>query len=181
MLNPMEDAFREPVALADPDPRWLETYALEARRIEKGLVELGPVIEHIGSTSVPLRAKPIIDIQITVAGSDVKGAVAALKDLGYDHHGQGGVPGREYLTRRPPAARWSNVHVFGLESTLPVDNRMIRDYLRAHPHAAREYEAVKQRTVDQGHTDLLSYSHAKDAHVAALREAAHAWTQRSRG
>jgi GrpB-like predicted nucleotidyltransferase (UPF0157 family) len=67
--------------------------------------------------------------------------------------------------------------VFAAGNSLSDDNRMIRDYLRAHPAAAREYEQVKERAVEQGHVDLLSYSHAKGAHVAAIREAAYAWSR----
>jgi GrpB-like predicted nucleotidyltransferase (UPF0157 family) len=121
--------------------------------------------------------KPIIDIQLAVVDGDVPAAVQALRDLGYEHHGEGGVPGRKYLTRRPAGGPAFNVHVFAAGNSLLEDNRMIRNYLRAHPHAAREYERVKQRAIEQGHVDLLSYSHAKGAHVAGIREKAYAWTR----
>jgi GrpB-like predicted nucleotidyltransferase (UPF0157 family) len=62
---------------------------------------------------------------------------------------------------------------------LLADNRMIRDYLRAHPTAARDYERIKQRSVEQGHVDLLAYSDAKGAHVAAVRDAARVWARRT--
>jgi GrpB-like predicted nucleotidyltransferase (UPF0157 family) len=175
----VSDAFREPVELAEPDPAWAGQYAEEAARIEHALRALAPDVEHIGSTSVPLRAKPIIDIQVTVAGRHVAAAVAALAPLGYAHHGQGGVPGREYLTRRPGRGPAVNVHVFASDNPLLADNRRIRDYLRAHPDAARRYAEAKQRAVDQGNLDLLTYSDAKRAHVAALRDAAAAWARGS--
>src|SRR5690349_6043916 len=109
----MRDAVNEPVDLADPDPAWREIYADEARRIAGGLVQVRPVIEHIGSTAVPLRAKPIVDIQIVVAERDVGSAVSALRRLGYEHLGQADVPGREYLRRRPRHGPSINAHVFG--------------------------------------------------------------------
>ncbi len=70
------------------------------------------------------------------------------------------------------------MHVFAAGNPLLADNQMIRDYLRANPTAAREYERVKRRSVEQGHVDLLSYSDAKGAHVAAVRDAARAWSRR---
>ncbi len=173
----MADAFREGVSLADPDPDWTSHYAVEAERIERALAAFDRLVEHIGSTAVPLRAKPIIDIQVVVSERDVPVAVDALRGLAYEHHGQGGVPGREYLIKRPLQGPAINVHVFAAGNSLSDDNRMIRDYLRAHPVAAREYVQVKERAVEQGHVDLLSYSHAKDAHVAAIREAAYAWSR----
>jgi GrpB-like predicted nucleotidyltransferase (UPF0157 family) len=178
-LAEVSDAFHEPVSLADPDPDWPSQYATEAALIERELAAFDPLVEHIGSTAVPLRAKPIIDIQIAVRELDVPLTVAALRGLAYEHHGRGGVPGREYLIKRPAEDPAFNVHVFAAGNPLLSSNRMIRDYLRAHPAAAREYGRIKQRAVEQGHLDLLSYSHAKDAHVAAIGEAAYAWTRRT--
>ena len=174
----MHDAFREHVELSDPDPAWPHRYAEEAARIENALASLQPVVDHIGSTSVPLRAKPIIDIQVAVPEASVGQAIRELQSLGYEHHGQGAVRGREYLTRRKAGTPSINVHVFAAHSSLLDDNRTIRDYLREHPDAAAGYAAVKQRALDQGHADLPSYSHAKGAYLAALRESAYRWKQR---
>lgn len=173
----MRDAFLEAVVLSDPDPAWAGQYSREAARIEAALASLRPTVEHIGSTSVPLRGKPIIDVQVVVAEHDVAGAIAALGGLGYAHHGEGSVPEREYLTLRPSAGPRVNVHVFGAQSSLPADNRMIRDYLATHPEAALEYARAKQRALDEGHTDLRAYSGAKREKVTALRDAAYAWTR----
>ena len=176
----MPDAVPEPVSLADPEPGWPSRYSAEAALIERELAAFHPVIEHIGSTAVPLRAKPIIDIQLAVRAPDVPSAVDALRGLAYEHHGQGAVPGREYLIKRPALGPAFNVHVFAAGDPLLDDNRMTRDYLREHPAAAREYERIKQRAVEQGHVDLRSYSRAKDEHVAAIRDAARAWDRRTR-
>ena len=139
-----------------PIPIGPSHYAAEAERIERALAALDPLVEDIGSTAVLLRAKPIIDIQVVVPERDVPVAVDALRDLAYEHQGQGGVPGREYLITRPVQGPGVNVHVFAAGNSLSDDNRMIRDYLRAHPAAARKYEQVKERAVEQGHVDLLS-------------------------
>jgi dephospho-CoA kinase len=65
----MPDPFREPVSLSDPDPAWRRQYVAEAARISAALTTVAPTIEHIGSTSIPLRGKPIIDIQVAVEES----------------------------------------------------------------------------------------------------------------
>jgi GrpB-like predicted nucleotidyltransferase (UPF0157 family) len=166
------------VELSEPDPAWPARYAEEAARTQNALASLQPVVEHIGSTSVPHRAKPILDVQVAVPAAAVGQAIAALRVLGYEHHGQGAVSGREYLTRRDSGRASINVHVFAAGNSLLDDNRMIRDYLREHPDVAVEYAAVKQRALDQGRADLLSYSRAKRACVAALRDSARRWTQR---
>ena len=176
----MSDPFREPVSLADADAEWPQQYAEAAARIAAALAVLGPTVEHIGSTSVPLRGKPIVDIQVAVEASDRASALAALEALGYHHHGQDGVPGRDYLTSRPVHEPPVNVHVFAAQSPLLADNRNIRDYLRAHPDAASEYVRSKDEALEQGHTDLRSYSHAKRECIAAIREAADRWARGTR-
>ena len=64
------DPFREPVSLSDVDAAWPQQYTEAAARIAAALAVLRPTIEHIGSTSVPLRGKPIVDIQVAVEESD---------------------------------------------------------------------------------------------------------------
>ena len=168
----MDDPYREPVALSDVDPAWASVYAAEAARIGAALDGLDPVVEHIGSTAVPLRGKPIVDIQVAVAEDDRRAAIAAIRGLGYEHHGRGGVPGRDYLTRRPPRGPAVNVHVFDAGNPLLADNRAIRDYLRADPEAARAYVLAKEQALAHGHDDLVAYSDAKHDRVAAIRDAA---------
>lgn len=180
----MADAIDEPVVLSDPDPAWETQYDGEAARVRTALEALSSsvAIEHIGSTSVPIRGKPIVDIQVTVGEQRVGDAVAAVVALGYTHHGQAGVPGREYLTRRTEGETPVNVHVFASGDPRADDNLRVRDYLRAHPTEAAAYAAAKARAVDEGHDTLLAYSRAKADHTAALRDAARAWAlSRPRG
>ena len=90
------------------------------------------------------------------------------------------MPGRDYLTSRPAHGPPVNVHVLAAHSPLLADNRIIRDYLRAHPDAAAEYVRSKDTALEQGHTDLRSYSRAKRESIAAVRDAAYRWAQASR-
>lgn len=174
----MVDPLLEPVSIVDPDPTWAARYAAEAARLSKALMPLESLVEHIGSTAVPLAAKPIIDVQIAVSEHAVSSAVRALVELGFDHHGELGVTGRQYLTRRGTEDQPVNVHIFSRGSSLLDDNRMIRDHLRAHPDAARRYEDVKRRAIRQGHDDLRSYSQAKGPLVAEIQESAYHWLRR---
>ncbi len=58
-----------PLAIADYDPKWPEKFEAEAQRLRVALKGLALRIDHVGSTAVPgLAAKPVIDIQIAVAG-----------------------------------------------------------------------------------------------------------------
>src|SRR5262245_31489268 len=77
----------ESVVIVDYDPRWPELFAAERAHIAAALRGLALRIDHNGSTSVPdLPAKPIIDIQISVARLHPMDKYrAALQSLDYTH------------------------------------------------------------------------------------------------
>ena len=58
----------DPIEIVEPDPAWPAQYEALAARIRDALGDAVLDLEHVGSTSVPgLAAKPIIDIDLTVA------------------------------------------------------------------------------------------------------------------
>src|SRR5262245_58030205 len=69
------------------DPRWPAEFEAEAARLRSALGSLAVRIDHNGSTAVPgLSAKPVIDIQISVAALQPMHPYAeALVALGYVH------------------------------------------------------------------------------------------------
>jgi GrpB-like predicted nucleotidyltransferase (UPF0157 family) len=76
----------EPVELVDADPAWALPGELERDHLETLLARwLTARIEHVGSTSIPgLVAKPIIDLQASVADlSDSDSIAAVLAHLAY--------------------------------------------------------------------------------------------------
>jgi hypothetical protein len=148
-----------------------------------GLVTVDWAVELVGAAAEPRphpHPRARLGDRTLPDESHRASAIAALEGLGYRHYGQVGVPGRDYLTsRRPLDGTPVNVHVFAAQNPLLTDNRIIRDFLRAQPDAAREYIRSKEKALEQGHADLLSYSHAKGQQVAAIREAAYDWAQRA--
>jgi GrpB-like predicted nucleotidyltransferase (UPF0157 family) len=61
----------ESIEIVPGDPHWPENFQHLAGLIHDALGELALDVEHVGSTSVPgLPAKPIIDIDLTVAHSE---------------------------------------------------------------------------------------------------------------
>ena len=54
--------------IVDPDPGWAEAARRELDRIAGALGTVAVRLDHVGSTAVPgLPAKPIIDLQVSVA------------------------------------------------------------------------------------------------------------------
>ena len=127
------------------NPDWERAFEAERGRLQ---IALGPIalrIEHHGSTAVPgLAAKPIIDLQISVARLAPADAYSApLRSCGYVHalHPD---DARCPFFHRP--ATWPHTHHLHVVEANSAEERhtlAFRDYLRAHPESAREYEALK--------------------------------------
>ena len=156
------------------DPRWAHEFEAERARIGEALGALALRIDHHGSTAVPgLAAKPIIDIQISVARLDAIATYAErLAPIGYVH-----LPHEDDAVcpffHRP--AQWPHTHhVHVVEAGGDEERRTLafRDYLREHEPVAREYETLKRALAGSlGEHDASSreaYANAKGDFIARV-------------
>ncbi|MHB0886957.1 MAG: GrpB family protein [Bacillota bacterium] len=159
----------EPVIIIDYDPEWPRRFAVLKARAASALGDLAVAIEHVGSTAVPgLAAKPIIDIDVVVgSAADVPPAIERLAAIGYVHEGEKGIPGREAF--RWPAGE-ARHHLYLLARNNPELRRHLafRDYLRAHPDAAREYGELKRRLAGRFRDDREAYTEGKTEFVTRV-------------
>jgi GrpB-like predicted nucleotidyltransferase (UPF0157 family) len=153
------------------DPAWPAQFAQEAARLRAALDgDLVLAIEHFGSTAIPgLAAKPIIDILIGVRAlrQARAGFVAPLRRLGYVFWADNPKTDRLFFVKGMPpygARRTHHVHVGERDGEL-FRRLPFRDYLRTHPEAARDYEALKRDLAARHRTDREAYTAAKTAFV----------------
>jgi GrpB-like predicted nucleotidyltransferase (UPF0157 family) len=148
------------------DPRWPIEFERERARLAAALGPAALRIDHNGSTAVPgLAAKPVIDIQVSVARLQPMDAYSpALAGLGYIH-----VPHDDDafcpFFHRP--ASWPHTHhVHVVQAGGDEERRTLafRDYLRAHPEAAREYAALKAQLAEAFSGDDFT---SREAYAAA--------------
>ena len=113
----------QPLVVVAYDPAWPAAFEAEAVRLRAALGTVAMRIDHNGSTAVPgLSAKPVIDIQVSVAALQ---PIAAYRDrlqaIGYVHVPD---PDDSFCPFFHRPARWPHthhVHVVergGAESTL---------------------------------------------------------------
>jgi GrpB-like predicted nucleotidyltransferase (UPF0157 family) len=171
------------LVVLDYDQSWPQTYARWRQRISAALGPAASRIEHVGSTSVPgLAAKPIVDIQVSVADlAEEPRYVAQLAEIGLV------LRSRDELHRyfRPPAGqpREVHVHVCAAGSQWERDHLLFRDYLRSDPDACHRYAEAKRANVRRWGDDGWAYTEAKTGVVldileqAAVWAAATGWTQ----
>src|SRR5262245_13531755 len=127
------------------DPGWPAAFDEEAFRIRAALGALALRVGHNGSTSVPgLAAKPVIDIQVSVAALQPLGEYGErLESIGYVH-----VPHEDdafcpFFHRPRDWPHSHHVHVVEGGGREECRTLAFRDYLRDHAEAAREYERLK--------------------------------------
>ncbi|UGY14673.1 GrpB family protein [Bradyrhizobium septentrionale] len=154
------------------DPNWPALFDEERARIQAALGSLALAVEHIGSTAVPgLPSKPIIDLLVGVP--DLDGAqhryVEPMATLGYIYMPQyeSWLPGELFFRKGPPGPWTHHVHVMPLSHPRWQQLILFRDYLRAHPEAARAYADVKRELACTSRDDIAAYRNGKSAFVEA--------------
>jgi GrpB-like predicted nucleotidyltransferase (UPF0157 family) len=133
--------------LAPYDPTWPHAFEAEERRIRAALGRVALRVDHHGSTAVPgLSAKPIIDIQVSVASLQPLMAFGdSLASIGYTHLVHPDDAFAPFFFRPHGWPHTHHVHVVEAGGDEERRTLAFRDYLRTHPEAARAYEAVKRR------------------------------------
>jgi GrpB-like predicted nucleotidyltransferase (UPF0157 family) len=129
------------VRMVDADPTWPARFAAEAARIRAALGPLALRVDHVGSTAVPgLAAKPIIDIQISVAQVQPMDPRPALEGLGYRHTpypDADGVVRYPFFGKPPTRPRAYHLHVAQAGSHHERRHLAVRDFLRARLRAGQ--------------------------------------------
>jgi len=161
------------ILVIDYDPAWPGLFRELCARILPVVEDFALSVEHVGSTSVPgLAAKPIIDMSIVIpVEDDVPLAITRLATIGYTHRGNLGVEGREAFAH--PAGLPSHHLYVSPQGSPGLRNHLaLRDYLRSHPEAAREYGELKRELARRFPRDIDAYVDGKtDFILAILRDA----------
>lgn len=169
MAEPSNQAA-ETIRVVAYDPSWPHLYAREHALILAATAPSFLALEHIGSTAVPgLPAKPTIDMMAAVA--DLAHGVAALiplARLGYQCI-ETGMPKRLFLRKRDlEHERSFHLHIVEEASWNERNERLLRDYLLAHPQAVQAYGQLKQQLAAELAYDGLAYTKAKTAFIQSL-------------
>ncbi|HEY7173379.1 MAG TPA: GrpB family protein [Micromonosporaceae bacterium] len=146
-----------PIEVVEYDERWPAQAAIVIHEVSDVLGDSIRGIEHFGSTSVPgLAAKPIIDVMAAADRfEDVEKHVHRLAALGYQLMDTGTWQ-RIWFVRDGEVR--VHLHVVTFAKWQACNERIMRDYLRAHPDDAKRYADLKRTLTD---LDSDSYTRAK--------------------
>jgi GrpB-like predicted nucleotidyltransferase (UPF0157 family)/RimJ/RimL family protein N-acetyltransferase len=154
---------------------WPEMAKLEIKKLrelipQKHLID----IQHVGSTAIPgLLAKPIIDLQIIVDSfSNIKTiAIEALENIGYVYWSENPDPEKLFFVKGMPPfgeKRTHHVHISEPQSIRAQQRIIFRDYLIAHPEAAKNYAQLKIKLAQLYTYDREQYTEAKTQFITNI-------------
>ena len=170
--------MRDAIIIEPYSPEWQVLFEDLGRRLRAAIGDTALRIDHIGSTSIPgLAAKPIIDIQISVAAFDPMGNYRLpLETIGIVFR-----EGNPELTKRyfreSPGERETHIHVRRAGSFSEQFPLLFRDYLRCHQDDAGEYGDLKRRLAEQYGPNRQGYTEAKDEFIWRTMREADRWAQ----
>lgn len=168
----MEGVKRYCVRLLSHNVQWDE----EFQKVKLSILEQWPEnildIQHVGSTAIPLIcAKPILDVAVQLRSIEQM-EPSLLMDLGYDYCGvQHGNPLHHlFVLRGSDEISLRHIHCYDQNSQ--DFHRIVgfRDYLNAHPEAARQYESLKLKLAAQYPDDRIAYTNGKEAFIQSICE-----------
>jgi GrpB-like predicted nucleotidyltransferase (UPF0157 family) len=160
------------------DPAWPGLFAALGVRLRGALGSRALRIDHIGSTAVPgLAAKPIIDVQVSVAALDpVDVFRVPLEGLGLVYRSENPERTKRYF-REAPGTRRTHIHVRRAGSWAEQLALLFRDYLREHPEHRDRYAELKRRLARGYPQDRHAYGEAKGPFIWEIMRRADRWSQ----
>ncbi len=149
------------VRLHPHTPTWLWRFWWERLRLWFSLPERVLKIEHVGSTAIPsMPAKPIIDILIVVRDFErASVCIRALERLGYEYKGENSQLRQHHLLKGSPTTH--TLYLVEPDNEELAARVRFRDYLIAHPEAARAYAHLKVSLAERHAADLKAYQEGK--------------------
>ena len=99
--------------------------------------------------------------------------------IGYINKGEYGIPGRQFFTRDTNGDRTHHLHVFQIGHPDIERHTVFRDFLRANPDAAREYEKLKEKLAKRFPKQSSNYTAAKSDFILSMDEVARYWLEQN--
>lgn len=147
---------------------WRTSFEALHARLWPALKDELLAIEHVGSTSVEgLAAKPILDVDLIISSRErLPAVIEALRELGYTHRGDLGIPDREAF--RHQHALEHNLYVC-VEGAAALKNHLIlREHLRANAEDRDAYGALKLKLASQFADDRDAYLDGKTSFIVNI-------------
>lgn len=158
------------VKMVPHDPMWKIEFRKMRDIIYSVWKEAVIDVQHVGSTAVPgIHAKPILDVAVVLKDLEAID-IEAMQREGFTYMGKRTESGDRQLFIQyvDDQIALSHIHCYGPDAE---DYRFLigfRDYLIAHPEAAKEYDQIKRNLAEVYGNDRFAYSDGKRAFIEAI-------------
>ena len=135
-------------------------------------------VEHIGSTSIPgLSAKPTIDVLVVVHDINrIDHFNPLFESKGYLAHGEHGIAGRRYFSKKNGTKHLVHVHIYGVTNEYEINRHIaFRDYLIDHQDKAKAYGDLKEDLAVKYPFNIEGYIVGKHELVQRFTDEAMSW------
>ena len=175
------------VELSDYDPQWEEVAKRTMEKLWDIFKSTAKDIQHIGSTAIRIKAKPIIDIAVAVYSfNDFESLIPELECNHFSYRGWF-IPERITVLNVYGESKTGDricthhVHIVKVDSKEWNDHINFRDYINAHPAIAKTYEELKiklalKHPYDEGR---VKYNDGKNDFIVETLKDAATWVRRS--
>jgi GrpB-like predicted nucleotidyltransferase (UPF0157 family) len=162
----MKPTLKMNVEVVAYNPNWPAIYKVE-RDILLAATSQFVELEHVGSTAVPGQAaKPVIDMMAAVKSlQDV--VLETLTKLNY-HLIETEMCNRLFLRKHAREGQLFHLHIVEHDTWHERNERLMRDYLLAHPEAVQAYGDLKVQLAQQYSEDSLLYTKAKTEFIQGV-------------
>ena len=160
------------------NPEWPLLFCRLGSMLREALGPIALRIDNIGSTSITgLAAKPIIDIQISVADFEPLDLYRLpLEKLGYVFRATNPELTKRYF-REQPGERRTHIHVRRWGSWAEQLALLFRDYMRSHNEDAQAYAKLKYDLAEKYQEDRQGYTDANAPLIWEIMRKANRWSQ----
>ena len=166
----MRGVPRNRVVLEEHNPAWAEEFRRTKALLESIHGDRVIDIQHVGSTAIEgIAAKPMLDVAVLF--SVMTDAVfAAMRDHGYEYYGEVANGKHLFILRNDRGDSLEHVHGYEVKNRGLFDEQIrFRDFLRAHPAYAGEYEQLKRALCQAYADDRRRYTAGKQAFFDRIR------------
>lgn len=190
------------VEIVKYNPEWVTIYNCLHLELNALLRDFNPVVEHIGSTSVPdLASKPIVDVLVGVDSAEHLDHVAdslnrhdyiyyqklneaipyrrffvKLKSKPADIVVQKVYTSKDVIPKEITPYKLANIHIIETDSDQWIRHIAFREYLKSNPNVRQEYEDIKIRLNSLDYwLDGKEYHNAKNNYIRQVEEEAMHW------
>jgi GrpB-like predicted nucleotidyltransferase (UPF0157 family) len=160
--------YKTSVEVVAYNPHWPALYETEQDLILNATSDFAN-LEHVGSTAIPnQRAKPIIDMMAAVVSLQaIDELLESLKTLEYKVLDVG-MKNRLFLRKEDKNGQVFHLHIVERSTWDERKERLMRDYLLAHPETVKAYSDLKDDLAIQYKEDSLAYTEAKTAFIQSV-------------